>query len=92
MNFPKRPLELFTFSTESDRDREEWQAILDSQQCIYSDKKCFKTRKSEPEISIGTCTVGYKGEPIIICPNRFLQNDRIFFDCLHLLKNHEPGN
>lgn len=92
MNFPKRPLELFTFSTECELSQEEWGEILDRQHCNYSNKKCFKTRKSQPDVSIGTCTVGYGGEPIIICPNRFLQNNQIFLDCLHIFTNHQPGN
>jgi hypothetical protein len=92
MNFPKRPLELFTISTEQELSKEEWQDILNRQHCNYSNKKCFKTRKSQPDVSIGTCIVGYGGNPIIICPNRFLQHNQIFLDCLHLLKAHEPGN
>jgi len=66
-----------------------------SQECRYSGKKCYKTRKSEPDVAIGTCTVAYGKEDskdIIICPNRLLERNQIFMDCLHLLTNHEPGN
>lgn len=61
---------------------------------MYSNDRCFKVRKSEPEISIGTCTVSYgrKNRNIIICPNRFLQKKQVFTDCIHLLTRHEPGN
>lgn len=57
-------------------------------------RRCLKNRKSEPEISIGTCTLAHGEErlPVVICPIRFRERQQIFFDCLHLLKNHEPGN
>lgn len=66
--------------------------VLNSQACPYSHKKCYKTRKSDPQTSIGTCTVKYQDSNIIICPNRLLENNQIFIDCLHLLTLHEPGN
>jgi len=68
--------------------------ILRRQECPYTETKCFKVRKSEPEISIGTCAVkhGRKNRDIIICPNRMLQKKQIFLDCIHLLTRHEPGN
>jgi hypothetical protein len=71
-----------------------WKSIIEKQWCPYSDKKCYKVRKSQPEISIGTCTVlyGANAQPIIICPNRLLQNRKVFIDCMHLLHLHQPGN
>lgn len=65
-----------------------------AQLCPFTGNRCFKVRKSEPEISIGTCTVSYGKEQrdIIICPNRLLQNKQVFIDCVHLLTKHEPGN
>ena len=68
--------------------------ILRCQECPYTETKCFKVRKSEPEISIGTCAVkhGRKNRDIIICPNRMLQKKQIFLDCIHLLTKHDPGN
>lgn len=66
-------------------------AVL-QQLCPYSGKKCYKTRKSDPGTIIGTCTVQYRKNNIIICPNRLLENKQIFVDCLHLLTLHEPGN
>ena len=67
---------------------------LNKQLCPYTGSRCYKVRKSEPQISIGTCTVNYgkDGRDIIICPNRFLQKKQVFVDCVHLLSNHEPGN
>ena len=77
----------------SDRSLD-WRSIVDEQQCPFDQKKCFKIRKSEPDISIGTCTVahGKSQEPVIICPKRLLDRNRIFVDCMHLLTKHQPGN
>ena len=66
--------------------------VVLQQLCPYSGKKCYKTRKSDPGTAIGTCTVQYQKNSIIICPNRLLDNKQIFVDCLHLLSLHEPGN
>ena len=68
--------------------------MMHDQTCPYKGNRCFKVRKSEPEISIGTCTVNYgrQGKDIIICPNRLLQKKQVFIDCAHLLTKHEPGN
>lgn len=84
-------LELFGHSTKV--DNENWQEIVDDQQCPFLGKTCYKVRKSNPEISIGTCTVLYGKEenPIIICPTRLIDKRKIFTDCLHLLTTHEPG-
>jgi hypothetical protein len=84
--------EFFNYSTSN--PTADWNVILKSQYCGYINKKCVKTRKSDPSISIGTCTVKYGeiGENVIICPYRLLENRRIFLDCIHLLTLHEPGN
>jgi len=73
-----------------------WAEIVEAQQCTFLNRKCWKTRKSQKHISIGTCSVGF-GEaagrdPVIICPTRFIARRQIFVDCLHLLTLHEPGN
>lgn len=70
----------------------DWPAVVAAQHCPFVDKRCYKTRKSQPEIAIGTCTVSYTKEPIMICPLRLLERRQIFIDCLHLLTGHEPGN
>lgn len=84
--------ELFTFSV--DRDDVDWKEIVEQQRCGYTRKRCFKVRKSESEISIGTCVVQYGKDckDVIICPHRLLERRQIFVDCLHLLTNHQPGN
>lgn len=82
--------ELFTFPTcDTGLD---WEKIVEDQPCFYLNRKCIKVRKSEPSISIGTCSVQYGNSNIIICPHRLLQNKRIFLDSIHLLTLHEPGN
>lgn len=85
-------VELFAFPvTQSQLD---WHDIVERQFCPYTQKRCFKVRKSEPDVSIGTCVVEYgkQSENIIICPHRLLQHNQIFFDCIHLLMLHQPGN
>jgi hypothetical protein len=71
-----------------------WNNLVTKQHCPFIDKKCIKIRKSEPLISIGTCTVAYGKEKsnLIICPHRLTENNQIFLDCIHLLSLHEPGN
>ena len=84
--------ELFGVSTSSSQD---WNDLSTSQQCPFARKKCFKVRKSDPSISIGTCVIkhGRSAQELIICPNRFLSDQgQVFADSLHLLKRHEPGN
>jgi len=72
----------------------DWKAIAEKQWCPYLNRKCVKVRKSQPEISIGTCSVRYgrQKRPIAICPYRLLERRQVFTDCLHLLSLHEPGN
>lgn len=87
-----RVSELFSFSV--NRKDIDWKEVIERQECLYTRKRCFKVRKSEPDVSIGTCTVKY-GESldnIIICPHRLLERKQIFTDCLHLLTRHVPGN
>ncbi|WP_395696802.1 hypothetical protein [Methylocella sp.] len=82
---------MFGHDTSKEPSRE-WAVIVKEQRCPFVEKRCYKVRKSQPEISIGTCTVKYGNEPIIICPLRLLERRQIFVDCLHLLTGHEPGN
>lgn len=63
------------------------QAILQREQqfCPFIGRQCNKPRKSEPEVKVGICSLGYKNfdndfEPMIICPNRFLEG--IVFDTI----------
>jgi hypothetical protein len=72
----------------------DWLAVTTSQQCPFLGRKCLKNRKSEPDLTIGTCTMTYgrTANPVMICPFRLLERSQIFTDCLHLLTLHEPGN
>ena len=70
----------------------DWVALVAAQRCPFVEKRCYKTRKSQSEIAIGTCTVAYGNGPVMICPLRLLERRQIFIDCLHLLTGHEPGN
>lgn len=85
-------IELFGVSTQLEDVN--WTDLVKEQYCPFIDKKCYKIRKSDSDIAIGTCTVNYGKlkEPIIICPARFLERRQIFSDCLHLLTIHQPGN
>jgi hypothetical protein len=86
-------VELFTTSTS--RDDVDWAELVTSQHCAYLGRTCVKVRKSQPEISIGTCSINHgtkQNHDLIVCPHRFLERGQIFFDCLHLLTLHEPGN
>ncbi|MDR1180922.1 MAG: hypothetical protein LBL13_02955 [Bacteroidales bacterium] len=84
--------ELFAENTSDKGVR--WNKILERQNCPYINRKCVKVRKSEPSISIGTCTVAYGKDNmnVIICPHRLIENNQLFLDCIHLLSLHEPGN
>lgn len=75
-------------------DTTNWTNLINKQQCPYLDRKCLKNRKSEADLTIGTCVVTYGKDQkdIIICPHRLLERRQIFTDCLHLLTSHEPGN
>ena len=86
-------IELFGLPT-STKGNPNWSTIINEQECPFLGGRCIKIRKSQPEISIGTCSVlyGRAKRPIVICPFRLLERKQIFIDCLHLLSAHEPGN
>lgn len=88
-----RVLELFGVSTRLSRGVR-WREVVRKQFCPFTRSRCFKVRKSHPEISIGTCAVRYGRDKkdLIICPNRLLERKQVFTDCIHLLSLHEPGN
>ena len=82
------------FGRSSVESQEDWNKIVEEQKCPFLGKRCYKVRKSDPNTSIGSCTVlyGRAREPILICPTRLIERRQIFTDCLHLLTTHEPGN
>ncbi len=82
------------FGSSVDNPHHDWKKIVANQICPFLKKRCYKVRKSFPDISIGTCSILYGRDPrpIIICPSRLLETGKIFIDCIHLLTLHEPGN
>ncbi|MDN7880222.1 NotI family restriction endonuclease [Burkholderia aenigmatica] len=94
MTIQKKVVELFGHSAA--HTNLNWQEIVASQSCAYTDRACYKIRKSDPTVAIGSCSVTYgRGNasgPVVICPTRFTERRQIFADCLHLLMTHEPGN
>jgi hypothetical protein len=83
----KRPLEFYGVRVDKSTD---WAKVLQFQFCPFLNKKCVKQRKSNPEQTIGACTIGFKaGMPLIICPHRFLQHNKIFVDAVPLLSKGE---
>lgn len=71
---------------------QDFTTAMKQQTCPYTGRICTKMRKSDPDIKIGTCSVKYQEQNVIICPFRLLEHNQIFMDCLHLLTLHEPGN
>ncbi|HLY32681.1 MAG TPA: NotI family restriction endonuclease [Ktedonobacterales bacterium] len=63
----------------------EFASVLQAQMCPFTNARCSKTRKSDPEQTIGSCMLGYQGSPLVVCPHRFLQGRQIFRDCVSLL-------
>ncbi|HEU0002407.1 MAG TPA: NotI family restriction endonuclease [Ktedonobacteraceae bacterium] len=86
-------LELYGVPTRSGLEVH-WESVVEQEICPYLHRKCLKVRKSQPYITIGTCSVLYGREQkeVIICPQRLLERRQIFLDCIHLLTLHEPGN
>ncbi|MGO8902902.1 MAG: hypothetical protein ACLQU5_31865 [Isosphaeraceae bacterium] len=72
----------------------DWSSVITSQHCPYLNRKCLKNRKSEPDLTIGSCSLyfGKLPDTIMICPFRLLERQQIFMDCTHLLSLHQPGN
>lgn len=87
-----RILELYGVATET--AEQDWTTVTTQQLCPYLHGQCTKSRKSAPQITIGSCSVsvGQLGKAVMICPNRLLEQGQIFLDCFHLLTRHEPGN
>lgn len=80
------------FGLNCKNDSLNFEAAMSAQTCPYTQRICTKMRKSDPSIKIGTCSVKYQNQDIIICPFRLLEHNQVFIDCLHLLTRHEPGN
>ena len=64
------PYEIFGFSTGEVLNAKEIEDI-DRQHCPFLNSECTKFRKSDPKVKIGSCALGHKEQPVIICPERF---------------------
>lgn len=89
MNEPvikKYPTEIFCHSFVD--DSEQAKIAIEQQYCSFLKGTCTKPRKSEPQIKIGVCSLGYKGSftekflPVIICPQRF--REEIVFETIRI--------
>ena len=61
-----------------------WKCVVDRQMCPFLRRKCLKNRKSEAEVTIGTCTMivgNRRPRAIMICPFRLLERSQVFADC-----------
>jgi hypothetical protein len=77
------------------REDTDWAEVALQEHCPFLNRRCVKIRKSEPDLTIGTCVVRHgvrESRDIVICPHRLLNHGQVFIDCLHLLTLHEPGN
>jgi hypothetical protein len=80
----KRPTEIFGCPYID--DSVELKNEIRQQYCPFIKGTCVKPRKSEPQIKVGICTIGYKGdflqeyEPVIICPQRLKES--VMFDTI----------
>lgn len=84
-SFDKHPIEFYG-KLVSHETKDKFLPLFERQHCPFLDKRCVKQRKSDSRQTIGSCVVGYKNLPLIICPHRFLQNNQIFLDCVRLLE------
>ena len=57
--FTQHPTELFGYPFTNLSS--EAQTARNNQYCPFLDGECKKPRKSQPDVKVGTCTVGYKG-------------------------------
>lgn len=92
-NPSSRITELFGFPT-SDQSVE-WPTVVSRQACPFTESRCVKTRKSQPEVAIGTCTVvpgRSSTTSLVICPNRLLARQQIFLDCVELMGPRKRGD
>lgn len=68
--------------------------VLRNQTCPYSGKACYKTRKSDPNTAIGTCSLLFDSEtqPILICPEPLTKDGKVFTDCLQFISSSIAGS
>ncbi|MBP3959004.1 hypothetical protein J8F10_27490 [Gemmata sp. G18] len=86
--------ELYGLPTAYEPPGRTWADVVAIQHCPFLDRKCLKNRKSEPNQTIGSCTMafGKDANHLMICPFRLLERRQIFEDCKPLVTLHQPGN
>ncbi len=68
---------------------------LQKQSCPYmGGQPCYKTRKSDPNTAIGTCSLCFNNvnQPILICPEPLTQYGQVFNDCLQFISSSITGS
>ena len=86
--------EMFGLYTNGDKFPNLHLALKD-QTCPYmKGAQCYKTRKSDPNTAIGTCSLCFDNlqQPILICPEPFTQDGKIFNDCLQFISGSIAGS
>lgn len=86
--------ELFGLYTNGEKFPDLHQALR-AQTCPYRQgAACYKTRKSDPNMAIGTCSLCFAkiSQPILICPEPLTQNGSVFNDCLQFIANSIAGS
>lgn len=71
------PVEIFGYPIEN-RNRKA-QGIRSKFWCPFMNKKCDKQSRTI-SFPMGVCSVLHKGNKIAVCPNRFLQDNKVFTD------------
>lgn len=71
--------ELYGIPTHIDPPGSDWTRVVAAENCPYLGRKCLKNRKSEADLTIGTCTLYFgKGtDTIMICPFRLLERQQV---------------
>lgn len=67
---------------------------LTKQSCPFTGRPCYKTRKSDPDTAIGTCSLIFDNvdQPILICPEPLTKNGKAFTDCLQFIASSIAGS
>ena len=78
-NYGRHPIEYFGYSYINHSIQAKNDQL--KQHCPFLNNECKKPRKSQPEIKVGVCTVGYRPEfiseyvPVVVCPHRYYVQD-----------------
>lgn len=79
-------LELYGIPVHSSQERD-WAPISAEARCPFLNDRCRKTRKSNPNETIGTCSISHSQKNLVMCPYRMLEQNQIFHHCIPLLQS-----